>query len=156
MSHFNILDGVEAKFNFNISDGLHTSEEYTFHIKTKPIELKLQSQSLHIFPLQRKYLTPSHLLTHASDPTRVITYEIQKPPSLGRLMMESESSGIFKIVNTFTQNDLNNSQVFYEHTHQFSDLYANDSFLFNVKAHLAHSLHNQVSTVLGFVEYHLL
>jgi chondroitin sulfate proteoglycan 4 len=60
-------------------------------------------------------------------------------------MMESEESrGIFKVVSTFTQNDLNNSQVFYEHTHQFSDLYANDSFVFDVKAHLARTLHNQV------------
>jgi chondroitin sulfate proteoglycan 4 len=128
-----------------VSDGLHTTEEYTFYIKTKPIQLQLHSKSLHIFPLQRKFLTSSHLSTTVSDPTRIVTYEVTTPPSLGRLMMESEESrGIFKVVSTFTQNDLNNSQVFYEHTHQFSDLYANDSFVFDVKAHLARTLHNQV------------
>ncbi|RZC35357.1 chondroitin sulfate proteoglycan 4, partial [Asbolus verrucosus] len=141
---FQNKNGTEAKFNFNISDGLHTTEEYSFFIKTKPVQLKLHSKSLHIFPLQRKYLTSTHLLTTVSDPDRVISYEVVTPPSLGRLMMESESRGIFKTVSNFTQNDLNNSQVFYEHTHQFSDLYANDSFVFNVKAHLARTLQNQV------------
>lgn len=144
---FNMIpDGREAKFTFNISDGLHTTEEHTFHIKTKPVQLQIHCRSLHIFPLQRKYITSSHLLTTVSDPTRVVTYEIVTPPTLGRLMMESEEArGIYKVVSVFTQDDLNNSKVFYEHTHQFSDLYANDSFGFNIKAHLARTLLNQVS-----------
>ncbi|EFA11160.2 Chondroitin sulfate proteoglycan 4-like Protein [Tribolium castaneum] len=141
---FKNQDGREAKFTFNISDGLHTTEQYTFHIKTKPVQLQMHCRSLHIFPLQRKYITSSHLLTTISDPTRVVTYDVVTPPTLGRLMMESaETPGIYKVVSTFTQHDLNDSKVFYEHTHQFSDLYANDSFVFNVKAHLARSLHNQ-------------
>lgn len=87
-------------------------------------------------------MTSSHLLTSISDPDRVVYYEVVVPPSLGRLMMDN--SGVIKVVSNFTQQDLNNTRVYYEHTHQFSDLYANDSFVFNVKAHLAPTLTNQV------------
>lgn len=107
--------------------------------------MKLINRPLHIFPLQRKYLTSNNLLTLISDTERTIYYEIVVPPALGRLMIESdESNGIYKIVNSFTQHDLNNSKIFYEHTHQFSDLYANDSFVFNVNAYLTPSLKNQL------------
>lgn len=146
----NFLDGTEARFKFNISDGLHTTKDYIFHIKTKPVQLKLISKPLHIFPLQKKYLTSNHLLTLISDTDRQLNYEVVVPPSLGRLMMESEKAGIFKVISSFTQNDLNSSKVFYEHTHQFSDLYDNDSFVFNVKAHLAPKLTNQVSRIFRF------
>nr|CAH7751852.1 unnamed protein product [Callosobruchus chinensis] len=141
---FHHQNGTEARFKFNISDGLHTTKDYMFFIKTKPVQLKLTSKPLHIFPLQRKYLTSNHLLTVISDPDREVHYDVIVSPTLGRLMMESENAGIFKVVNTFTQSDLNNSKVFYEHTHQFSDLYANDSFTFNVRAHTAPKLTNQV------------
>lgn len=139
-----ILDGSEGRFVFNITDGLHTTKDYLFEIKTKPVTIKLLSKPLHIFPLQKKYLTSNHLLALMSDVNRTIYYDVINPPSLGRLMMESEKPGIFRIVSTFTQSDLNNSKVFYEHTHQFSDLYANDSFLFTVRAHLAPKLVRQV------------
>ncbi|KAJ8970004.1 hypothetical protein NQ314_001433 [Rhamnusium bicolor] len=141
---FRHQNGSEARFKFNISDGLHTTKDYWFHIKTKPVQLKLISKPLHIFPLQKKYLTSNHLLTTISDINRKIHYEVTLPPSLGRLMMESEKMGIFKVVSSFTQDDLNNSRVFYEHTHQFSDLYANDSFMFNIRAHLAPKLTKQI------------
>lgn len=143
-----VVDGSEARFKFNISDGLHTTKDYIFHIKTKPVQLKLVSKPLHIFPLQKKYLTSNHLLTTVSDFNRRIHYEVIMSPILGRLMMESEKMGIFKVVSSFTQDDLNNTKVFYEHTHQFSDLYANDSFMFNVRAHLAPKLINQVCRTL--------
>lgn len=147
-----IVDGSEAKFTFNISDGLHSTREYSFHIRTKPVNITLINlRPLHIFPLQRKYLTSSHLLATISDPDRKLIIEVVKPPSLGRLMMESETPGIFKVVSWFTQEDVNNSRVFYEHTHEFENLYANDSFVFTVKSHLTKPLVNQVCFVLNFI-----
>lgn len=138
-------DGSEAKFVFNITDGLHTTKEHTFHIKTKPVNLTLFTKPLHIFPLQRKYITSSHLLVTVSDNQRDVYYEIVRPPTLGRLMMESETSGVFRVVSTFTQRDLNGSRVFYEHTHPFNDLYVNDSFVYNAKAHFASPILSKVS-----------
>ncbi|XP_056646513.1 chondroitin sulfate proteoglycan 4 [Diorhabda sublineata] len=141
---FHHYNGTGGKFKFNITDGIHTTKDYIFHIKTKPVELQLINSPLHIFPLQKKYLTSNHLLTIVSDSHRKIEYDIIEPPSLGRLMMESEQVGVFKVVSSFSQEDLNTSKVFYEHTHPFSDLYANDSFVFNVKTHLAPKLFEQV------------
>ncbi|CAH0562469.1 unnamed protein product [Brassicogethes aeneus] len=139
---FKHQNGTEGRFKFNISDGVHTTKDYMFLIKTKPVQVKLTSNALHIFPLQRKYISATNLYTFISDPEREAHYEITTPPSLGRLMMDT--GGVIKVVSAFTQEDLNNSRVYYEHTHQFSDLYANDSFVFNVKAHLAPKLLNRV------------
>ncbi|KAK9890480.1 hypothetical protein WA026_010562 [Henosepilachna vigintioctopunctata] len=144
MIGFHHENGSEAKFKFNISDGMHTTQDFYFVVKTNPVKLTIRTKPLHIFPLQRKYLTTSHLISCVSDNNRTVLYEIIVPPSLGRLMMESSTPGIFKVVSSFTQDDINNTKVFYEHTHQFSDLYANDSFVFNVKSHLAKSLTKKI------------
>lgn len=109
---------------------------------------RIHIQPLHIFPFQRKYLTSNHLLFSISDTERQIKYEIIDAPLVGRLMMESDTVGIFKVVNSFSQVDVNASKVFYEHTHEFEGLYTNDSFLFNVKSHLAQPLLNQVGLII--------
>lgn len=139
------LDGSDAKFRFNVSDGLHFTKENTFYIKAKPVILRLiQIRPLHIFPFQKKYLTSQNMLSCISDPSRQIEYEIITPPSIGRLMTESETAGIFKMVNTFSQEDINASRIFYEHIHEFEDLYTSDSFIFNIKSYLAQPILNQV------------
>jgi len=54
------------------------------------------------------------------------------------------SEGVWLEVERFTQRDINNSKVIYEHTKQFMDLTANDSFTFDVETHFAGALTNQV------------
>lgn len=99
---------------------------------------------LHIFPFQKKILTSQNILSCVSDVNRQIEYEIVSPPLIGRLMTESETAGIYKMVNVFTQEDVNASKIFYEHIHEFEDLYTSDSFVFNVKSYLAQPILNQV------------
>lgn len=82
------------------------------------------------------------LLTKCSDETREIKYTVRNGPHLGKIIMET-SEGAWLNVERFTQTDVNNSKVFYEHTKQFMDLTANDSFTFDVEAHFAESLTNQ-------------
>lgn len=129
-----------------MSDGLHSTQEYIFNVRAQRVELHMRHlRPLHIFPLQRKFLTAAHVLTDVSDPDREMTYEVTTGPSLGRLMMESPTTpGIFNVVSRFTQHDLNNSRVYYEHIHPFAGLYANDSFVFDVRAYLAEPLLNKV------------
>lgn len=138
-------DGSEAKFSFQISDGLHTTKEYYFLIKAKPVTLSLFTKPLHIFPLQRKFLTSTHLSVTVSDPEREVFYEVMQPPNLGRLMTESDTPGIFKVISRFSQSDLNEKKLFYEHTHPFADLYMNDSFIFNARAPFTEPLLNKVN-----------
>lgn len=61
-------------------------------------------------------------------------------------MTESDTPGIFKVVSRFTQSDLNEKRLFYEHTHPFADLYMNDSFIFNAWAPSSEPLLNKVNT----------
>lgn len=124
-------------------DGVHTTESYTILIATKPVRLAIeQNAALNVFPLTRKMLSNKLLLTKCSDETREIKYTVRNGPHLGKIIMET-SEGAWLNVERFTQRDINNSKVFYEHTKQFMDLTANDSFTFDVEAHFAESLTNQ-------------
>lgn len=139
-----ISDGSRAKFIFNISDGQHTTKDYLFEIKTKKVQIKLfTNKPLHIFPLQKKVITTDNLLTKNSD-GRKILYEVTRPPTLGRLMMKSKKREYNSVVSNFTQEDLDNETIYYEHLHPFLDLYANDSFVFTVKSYLAPVLEDEV------------
>lgn len=80
-----------------------------------------------------------------SDPEREVYFEIVQPPSLGRVMRHSDTPGIYKVVSHFTQTDLNENELFYEHTHPFMDLYMNDSFIFNARAAFTEPLLNKVN-----------
>ncbi|XP_030746194.1 chondroitin sulfate proteoglycan 4 isoform X2 [Sitophilus oryzae] len=136
-------NGSRARFVFNISDGLHTTKDYLFEIKTKKVQIKLfTNKALHIFPLQKKVITRENLLTKNSD-GREVLYEINKTPTLGRLMKKSNRE-YNSVVSNFTQEDINNGTIYYEHLHPFLDLYANDSFVFTVSSYLTSTLKHEV------------
>lgn len=140
-------DGTKGKMIFNVSDGLHELTRITFLITTKPIYLKLiRKQSLRVFPLMREPLNNYMLMTKCSDYSREIIYKIEKQPALGRLIMVNGDNPHISI-NQFTQQDLNNTSVYYEHTHPFSDLYTNDSFIFNVEAQWAKPIVDQIFNI---------
>lgn len=98
---------------------------------------------LNVFPLTRKLISDKLLLTTCSDEAREIRYTVRNGPHLGKVIMET-SEGVWLEVERFTQRDINNSKVIYEHTKQFMDLTANDSFTFDVEAHFAGTLTIQV------------
>lgn len=126
-----------------MSDGLHTTKDYLFEIKSKKVQIKLYSNKpLHIFPLQKKVITKDNLFTKNSDGRRIL-YEVTKAPSLGRLMKKSNRE-YNSVAFNFTQDDINNGSIYYEHLHPFLDLYANDSFIFTVSSYLTASLENEV------------
>ncbi|XP_019760594.2 chondroitin sulfate proteoglycan 4 isoform X2 [Dendroctonus ponderosae] len=137
-------NGSRARFIFNVSDGIHTTKDYLFEIKTKKVQMKLfTNKPLYIFPLQKKVITNNNLLTKNSDGRRML-YVITKPPTLGRLMMKSSMREYNSVVSNFTQQDIDNGTIYYEHLHPFLDLYANDSFVFTVTSYLAPSLENEI------------
>lgn len=132
---------------FNVTDGLHELSKITFLITTKSVSLKLsRKQNLRVFPLMREPLNNYFLMSKCSDPTRTIIYKVDRAPTLGRLIMLNGESH-HRSIKQFTQQDVNNSAVFYEHTHPFSDLYTNDSFIFTVEAPLAKPLTDQIFNI---------
>lgn len=137
-------DGSDGEFNFVLSDGVHTTEFYTILITTKPVRLNIEhNMPLNVFPLTKKLISDKLLLTTCFDEAREIRYIVRNGPHLGKVIMET-SEGIWLEVERFTQKDINNSKVIYEHSKQFMDLAANDSFTFDVETHFAGSLTNQV------------
>lgn len=132
---------------FNVSDGLHELSKITFLISTKPVALKLiRKQSLRVFPLMREPLNNFLLMSKCSDPSRMIIYKIERAPTLGRLIILNGENH-HKSIQQFSQKDLNDSLVYYEHTHPFSDLYTNDSFIFNIEANLAKPITDQIFNI---------
>ncbi|XP_035431520.2 chondroitin sulfate proteoglycan 4 isoform X2 [Spodoptera frugiperda] len=140
-------NGTKGKMIFNVTDGLHELSKITFLITTKSVSLKLtRKHNMKVFPLMREPLNNYMLMSKCSDPTRTIIYKIERAPTLGRLIMLNGESH-HRSIKQFTQQDVNNTVVFYEHTHPFSDLYTNDSFIFTVEAPLAKPLTDQIFNI---------
>ncbi|CAK1588060.1 unnamed protein product [Parnassius mnemosyne] len=136
-------NGTKGKMIFNVTDGLHELSKITFLISTKSVSLKLvRRHKLRVFPLMREPLNNYFLMSKCSDPTRTVTYKIVRAPTLGRLVMLNGDNH-HRSIKQFTQEDINNTLVYYEHTHPFSDLYTNDSFVFTVEAALAKPVTDQ-------------
>lgn len=113
-------------------------------IVTKPVRLLIrQNNVLNVFPLTRKPISDKLLLTTCPDSDREIRYIVRSPPRMGKIIMET-NEGAWQEVNRFTQSNINQHKVTYEHTKQFMDLLANDSFTFDVETHYAMPVTNQV------------
>ena len=113
-------------------------------IVTKPVRLLIRKNNvLNVFPLTRKAISDKLLLTTCPDNNREIRYIVRSPPRMGKIIMET-SEGAWQEVNRFTQTNINQYKVTYEHTKQFMDLLANDSFTFDVETHYALPITNQV------------
>ncbi|KAL1493095.1 hypothetical protein ABEB36_011222 [Hypothenemus hampei] len=140
-------NGSQARFFFNITDGVHTTKGYFFEIATKKVQLKLLvNKPLNIFPLQKKVITRHNLFSKTSD-TRTILYEIEQPPSIGRLMIKSNTREYNSVVSNFTQEDIDNESIYYEHLRPFLDLYANDSFIFSISTYLVPIIERQTFSI---------
>jgi len=61
---------------------------------------------------------------------------------MGKLVLHKDG-GVAE-VDSFTQRDINESRIFYQHMHKFNKLSAKDSFIFDVTAELTKPLINQV------------
>ncbi|XP_041986792.1 chondroitin sulfate proteoglycan 4 [Aricia agestis] len=140
-------NGTKGKMIFNVTDGLHELSKITFLITTKSVTLKLaRKHTLRVFPLMREPLNNYFLMAKCSDYSRTITFIVDRAPTLGRLIMLNGDNH-HRTVKQFTQYDINNTLVYYEHTHPFSDLHTNDSFIFSVEASRAKSVTDQVFNI---------
>lgn len=131
-----------------MSDGVTTSVQHVFTISVKRVQVVMINKGpLHLFPMLKKVVTSNDLLAVTSDYTtsrgRSIVYTIQRHPSLGKLLVENPQ-GVFKYVQKFSQSEVNDSRIWYEHSQRFSELHANDSFTFDVKADFTETLARQV------------
>jgi chondroitin sulfate proteoglycan 4 len=147
--HVSLTGGEGGGFDLTVSDGVKTTGVLTFGITAHKVTLRLMAPGtshLHVFPLRRQTLTPALLFALASDAQRTVSYIVKSPPNLGHLLIESVPPGNLHPVTNFTQHDINNSRIIYEHTHSFFGLSTNDSFTFDVTADFAEPLLDQVTS----------
>ncbi|XP_050683596.1 chondroitin sulfate proteoglycan 4 [Leptidea sinapis] len=140
-------NGTKGKMIFNVTDGVHDLSKITFLITTKTVTLKIaRKHTLRVFPLMREPINNYHVMAKCSDPSRDILFKVERAPTLGRIVMISGDNS-HRSIKQFTQLDINKTIVYYEHTHPFSDLNTNDSFVFSVEAALAKPVTDQVFNI---------
>ncbi|XP_075152983.1 chondroitin sulfate proteoglycan 4-like protein [Haematobia irritans] len=125
------------EMSFMVTDGLFNTTEQVLNIAIKPIEIiEERNENLHVFPLTKKQILRDHLYFKCSDEEREIRYNITVPPNLGRIVNEylETGAGQAREVTEFTQDDIDNGRIFYEHTAVIIEFRINDSFYFDVIA----------------------
>lgn len=127
-----------------MSDGQHATETHRIAVGTKPVRILIErNQVLSVFPQAKKPISSDLLLSVCTDAERDVKYFVRRLPSMGKIIMET-SDGTWLEVDRFTQKDLNNSRLAYEHKKQFNNLSASDSFVFDVETHFAAPIREQV------------
>lgn len=141
-------NGQIGQVVFYVSDGIHNTSEQILYVTSNAVTLETErNEFLHVFPLTRKQILPEQLHYKCSDLDRDINYHITVSPQIGKIIREDTSLGIVDDVQKFTQDDLENGRIFYEHTSPMVELRTNDSFFFDVNALFAPSLIDQVFNI---------
>lgn len=138
---------LNGQIDFYVTDGDHSSPDQTLFITTNPVNLEpVRNEVLHVFPLTRKQIMPEQLKFKCSDEMRDVIYEITINPQFGRIVYEKENGSLHETTE-FTQHDINEGRIVYEHTLASVELKFNDSFYFDVRSKLANSLIDQVFNI---------
>lgn len=141
-------NGQVGQVVFYVTDGVHNTSEQILYVTSNGVTLEVErNEFLHVFPLTRKQILPEQLHYKCSDLDREINYHVTVSPQIGKIIREDTSLGIADDVQKFTQDDLENGRIFYEHTSPMVELRTNDSFFFDVNALFAPSLIDQVFNI---------
>lgn len=139
---------LNGQMNFYATDGEHRTPVQVLHIFTNPVSLDpVRNEKLHVFPLTRKQILPEQLKFKCSDDDRDVIYQVTVLPQSGRILYEYQENSTSVEVTEFTQNDINNGRILFEHTRPTAELKSNDSFYFDVKSKLANSLMDQIFNI---------
>ena len=147
--HF-LLGRTNCSISFNLTDGQSApASQHQLQISARKMQIRLvRNERLHVFPMMQQSITSAQLLalTNGDIATNhqqnVPRFHVSRPPRLGRLLLEQPDGSTQKITS-FTQRDLNQSLVIYEHTEPFADLSVTDSFVMDVMSDLSAPLQGQ-------------
>ncbi|KAG1952423.1 chondroitin sulfate proteoglycan 4 [Pimephales promelas] len=102
-------------FSFTVTDGEHTSPLYQFTVKARQLTISMEAEGeLMVFPGTRQVIGGNILRAITSEDGDEITYSLEKPPRLGRIIKPNQL-GQFEEINRFTQTELDAGAVYYEH-----------------------------------------
>ncbi|RWS25499.1 Chondroitin sulfate proteoglycan 4-like protein, partial [Leptotrombidium deliense] len=131
-------------FRFKVGDGVNFDSSHIFKVNAKTVNITLKrNQILHVLPGLQQSITKEHLFAETNDgnSSRVITFEITKEPSLGKILIENDD-GSTSQVTKFTQNELNRKLVLYEHSQHINDVSNRDYIIFDIKSVNVETLRN--------------
>ncbi|CAH0395257.1 unnamed protein product [Bemisia tabaci] len=136
---------MNGEFDFVLSDGVKSSGPHTFRTKwNQPNLIVRKKNRLHVFPLLRKPITASHLLALCSDEDAAVIFVIKRSPSKGILLVNNSTP---LTASNFSQADVNQSSIWYQHKTPFGESANNDSFLFDVFSSSAEPIRDQVFNI---------
>ncbi|XP_075216320.1 chondroitin sulfate proteoglycan 4-like protein [Lycorma delicatula] len=138
----------DGEFDVVLSDGVASVGPVVFNAREQEASTWISANvGLHVFPLLRKPITSSLLHAECSDPSRTLIYHLTRSPALGHLILHPHSNPTLLPTSspliTFSQDDINNNRVWYQHTTPLSDMTANDSFTFDLTASFTQPLTEQ-------------
>ncbi|XP_037957979.1 chondroitin sulfate proteoglycan 4 [Teleopsis dalmanni] len=132
------------EMSFIVTDGLFNTTEQLLNVEIKSVEIiEERNENLHVFPLTKKQILRDHLHFKCTDAEREIHYNVTVQPTLGRIVNEFMENGFAREVTEFTQSDIDNGRIFYEHTAVIMEFRINDSFYFDVVAERSDRLLDQ-------------
>ena len=139
---FSVLGPLSGMIQWEASDGVHTTELESTLLKARPLHLRLVvNNPLYVFPLTSARITVDNLLTetNAGVIKRPIIYHIRSHPSLGRMYVE-DRNGVVRPTRNFTQKQINESRVIYEHVKPLHELSSSDSLILEIRTAFAEPL----------------
>ncbi|KAI5708933.1 hypothetical protein M8J76_006624 [Diaphorina citri] len=141
-----------ADFEARVSDALHATAPFSFFASVRLPSLSLgRSSGLSVFPMLSKVITSADLVAWSSDREREVVYVVTQLPAHGFLHVADKAA--YELPLNFTQADVNNSRVSYQHSSPFRDPDLRDVFRFNVLAEFTSPILNQSFPIHISVSY---
>ncbi|XP_050402856.1 chondroitin sulfate proteoglycan 4 [Patella vulgata] len=140
--------GNSGEFNIQVTDGINNGRLQVFIIEARPLTLTLVvNQPLQAFPATLQPITQDVLLysTNADNVTKPITYTLETRPKRGKIV--TVENGIPLEVASFTQKEVENSEIYYQHAGNIHHWSETDSFLFEVSTVYAEPLKEELMEI---------
>ncbi|XP_026685601.1 uncharacterized protein LOC103517831 [Diaphorina citri] len=134
------------------TDALHATAPFSFFASVRLPSLSLgRSSGLSVFPMLSKVITSADLVAWSSDREREVVYVVTQLPAHGFLHVADKAA--YELPLNFTQADVNNSRVSYQHSSPFRDPDLRDVFRFNVLAEFTTPILNRSFPIHISVSY---
>ncbi|MBN3316867.1 CSPG4 protein, partial [Atractosteus spatula] len=142
---------LSGSFSFTVTDTEHTSPKHLFSITVKQITITMEAnKELIVYPGMRQPITSQILKAVTTDEAEVITYNVTRAPRLGRLTTTTQSNE-FKEVSSFTQAELQNGSILYQHEMPSEPFWImQDSVDFLLSSHTAEELEHILHITVTF------
>lgn len=139
----------KGEFSFQVTDGFNSDELRTFTIEAKPLILTLDvNLPLDAYPNTVQPITAAHLMASTNDPhqSKPIIFTLASKPQFGKIVTMVDGGYLEAI--SFTQEQINNSEIFYDHGDSFSGWTQNDSITFTVNTLYAEPIAEQMFEII--------